>query len=257
VTSPASRSTGCWLLWFRADLPRERVREYWRGPHGRLVGAVPGLDDYRQHHFSEEDHGFWPGPAGVGTAIPEDWRVDGMPEVAFAGVLGPLMALGPRVVAVFRDEANAFDRVLSNLTGPRGGQWMRSGRGEAIGARVVVLIRRRPGVGFSAFRSFVHDVLGSGLLRAPGALEVRTHPFLPYSKALWPTPGVAHDNPPHRRYHAAVVIGAADREGLDTILASNEVAATHEAQAAHCVALHAYAVDETFVVVEDGRSRLA
>jgi hypothetical protein len=63
---------------------------------------------------------------------------------------------------------------------------------------------------------------------------------------------VAHDNPAHRRYHAAVVLGAADRRALEAVLRSPEVSATGPDQARHCVAVHAYAVEETVAVVQDG-----
>ena len=256
MPAPLARSTGCWLQWLRADLPREQTRAYWRGPHARLVAQVPGLDEYRQHHFPPRDHGFWPAPPGVGTAIPADWRIDGMPEVAFAGALAPIRALGPRMWAVYHDESKFIDRILANLTGPGGGRWFRSGHEEEAGARAVVLLRRRRDVRFTAFRSFVHGVLAPALDLAAGTLELRSHVFLPYAKAVWWTPGVAHDNPPHRRYHAAIVLGAADRERLDVIVASPQVTATQEAQAANCLALHAYAVDDTYTIVRDGRRLL-
>jgi hypothetical protein len=179
--------------------------------------------------------------------------MDGMPEVAFAGPLAPLRGLGPKLWAVYRDESKFIDRILANLTGPGGGRWFRSGHDEGVGVRAVVLVRRRGDVRFTAFRSFIHGVLGPALDREPGTLELRTHVFLPYVKAVWWTPGVAHDNPPHRRYHGAVVVGAADRDALDAIVASPEVTATQDAQAAHCLALHAYAVDDTYTFVRDGR----
>lgn len=253
---PMPRTTGCWLLWLRADLPREDGLAYWRGPHARLVSSVPHIDEYRQHHFSPTDHGFWPGPPGVGTSVPSDWRIDGMPEIAFEGALGPIRGLGRRVWAIYHDEANVFDRVLANLTGPGGGRWFRTGRDDEVGARAVILIRRRRDVGFSSFRSFVHGVLGPALDRAPGTLELRTHAFLPYTRVVWSTPGVGHDNPPHRRYHAAIVFAGADRATLDGIIGSPEVNATRDAQAANCLALHAYAVENTYTGVCDGRKLL-
>jgi hypothetical protein len=112
-------------------------------------------------------------------------------------------------------------------------------------------------VRLGAFRSFVHDVLGASLACAPGTVELRTHVFLPYFRLGWPTPGVAHNNPGHRRYHSAVVLGAADRTALDDVLRSGELGATHDAQAKHCLALHAYAVQETVTVVEGGHPRLS
>lgn len=253
---PVPRNTGCWLLWLRADLPREDGLAYWHGPHARLVAEIPHIDEYRQHHVSPEDHGFWPGPSGVGTSVPPDWRIDGMTEVAFADALAPLRGLGRRVWAVHRDESRFTERTLANMSGPRGGRWFRSGHDEEAGVRVVALIRRRRDVRFTAFRSFVHEVLGSALDRAPGTMELRTHVFLPSTKAVWWTPGVAHDNPTHRRYHAAIVLGAANRRTVDAIIASPQVSATWDAQVMHCLALHAYAVDNTYTVIRDGRRLL-
>src|SRR4051794_12865411 len=37
MPTPSSKSTGCWLLWFRGDLAREEAKAYWRDPHARLV----------------------------------------------------------------------------------------------------------------------------------------------------------------------------------------------------------------------------
>src|SRR5215208_7017589 len=120
MPAPISKSTGCWLLWFRADLARDEARAYWRGPHAQLVRPIPGIDEYRQLHFSADDHGFWPAPTGVASAIPPDWRPDGMPEVAHKGLLPSPRALPPALRGVFRDEANAFDRVLAHVTRPGG-----------------------------------------------------------------------------------------------------------------------------------------
>jgi hypothetical protein len=186
----------------------------------------------------------------VGATVPSDWRVDGMPEVEFDSPLGSVLTLGPAVRSVFPDEANAFERVLCHLSGPRGGRRGRDAADEDIGARAVVLIRRRPGVHRRAFGRFVHETLARGLSAAAATLELRTHVFMPYSRLAWPTPSVAHDNPPHRRYHAAVVLGAPDRAALDEVLGAPSVNATRDAQREHCVALHAYAVEETVTVVE-------
>lgn len=257
-SAPVPRTTACWLLWTRADLPREQAMTYWAGPHRVLVSRMKHLDEYRQLHFSATDHGFWPGPPGIGTAVPTDWRIDGMPEVTFESALAPLKStLSPSELwAIYQDESKAFDRMLCNPTGPNGGRWFRSSEDVDVGARTVVLVRRRRDVRFSDFRRFIHGVLGAALDHTPGVLELRTHSFLPYTKLVWWTPGVAHENPTQRRYHAAVVLGAADREALDRILGSPELAATRQAQADHCLALHAYSVDGTYTGIRDGKVQL-
>jgi hypothetical protein len=244
-----SVTTGCWTLWFRGDLPREEASAYWRGPHGDIVASVPHIVEYLQHHFSVEDHGFWPAPPGVGALIPPDWRIDGMPEVRLDGAAGALRAL-PSMRELYLDEQNAFERVLCQLSGPRGARWWTGAFDPSVGQRAVVLVRRRRGLAPGAFRRFLHGTLGEALLRA-GARELRTHAFLPGSRFSHWTPGVAHDDPVHRRYAGAIVLGADDRAELDGLLSRPEVQATQEAQVAHCTAFHAYAVEQTFPFVLD------
>jgi hypothetical protein len=251
--TPEVVTTGCFTLWFRSDLTREEASEYWSGPHGDIVAGIPGAAEYLQHHLSATDHGFWPVPKGVGATVPPDWRIDGMPE---ARLLGGGSAFRLRTMssmrAVFLDEQNAFQRVLRQMSGPRRGRWWTGPYDRSVEQRGVVLLRSRKGLRPGAFQRFLHDTLGAALLSA-GARELRTHAFRPGSRFMHWTPGVAHDDPAHRRYAGAVVIGAEDRGQLDALLAAPALRATDAAQAEHCVAIHAYAVDRTVPVVLDGR----
>jgi hypothetical protein len=248
---PEMMSCGCWLLQYRQDLDPAVAEAYWSAGHGDIVASTPGNREYRQLHFSREDHGFWPVGDGLGATIPADWRMDGMPEVALGRAL-PSLDSARAMRAIFVDEQNAFERTLAHLTGPGGSRWFTGAHRDDVGVRAVVLLRRRYGLRPGAFRRFVHDELGPALL-AGGATEVRTHVFLPGTRFLWWTPGLKHDNPPHRRYAAAVVIGAGDRDGLDRVIHSREVAATARAQTANCTGLHAYAVTTTVPRVIEGR----
>lgn len=242
------------LLWLRRDLPRKRALAYWRGPHAELVARTPGFREYRQHHFEPANPGLWPELPGVGTAIPPARRIDGMPEATFDGALAVLRPQ-PRRQDIFAGEANVFERSLLHLTGPRGGRHHRDEDARA-GFRTVVLLRRRDGVGARAFRGWVNNALGPALADAPGMAEVRTQVFLPWMRQLWETPDVAHDNPPAERFHASIVLGAADRPTLEAALAAPAVSATREGQRGHCAAVHAYAVAETYVFCRDGRPTL-
>jgi uncharacterized protein (TIGR02118 family) len=40
-----------WLTKFRPDLPREQVVEWWRGHHGDIAKATPGMLRYVQSHW--------------------------------------------------------------------------------------------------------------------------------------------------------------------------------------------------------------
>jgi hypothetical protein len=236
------------LLWLRPDLAREQARAYWSGPHSRLAALTPGVREYRQHHFTADSRGAWPALDGVETAIDDRWRVDGTPEVTFEHVWSPLLG-GRQVERIRRDERNAFARTLFHLTGPRGGRWLKSGYGAEVGSRVVVLLRRREQ---ATLPEFVHETLGPALERCPGVLELRTQTFLPFVKYAWNTPGVAHDYPHDHRYHAAIVLGAADRPALEEALAAVN-AELGLALRRQVTAALAYDVEQTFLFRRDGR----
>jgi hypothetical protein len=243
-------STGA--LWLRQDRTREQGLEYWRGTHGRIASEMPGWLEYRQHHFDPDEPGLWPDVPGVETAIATGGRMDGVAEVTFEHAAAPLKGLRSRK-PIFEDERNVFARTLVYTTGPRGGRWRREGHGEPVGFRTVVMVRRREGVGFRVFRRWVNDVLGAALDDAPSLLEVRTQAFLPYLKQLWATPGVDHEEPSEWRYHAAVVLGAADRTTLEGALSSSALARTLDGQQEQCSAIHAYAVGNTYLFRRDGQ----
>ncbi len=243
------------LLWLRDDLPREQTREHWRGAHAQLVARTPGVLDYRQHHFDPDQAGLWPSGEGVETEISASRRVGGMPEVTFEGAFSSLKS-GKHNKLVFADEANAFRRSILYLTGPGGGRRHIEARGDLVGFRAVVLLRRRQGMGFRAFSRFVNESLGGALASAPGLTEVHTQAFLPWIERLWDTPGVAHDNPADQRYHGSLVLGARDREALEAALASDAVSSLIASQREHCVAIHAYTVADTYTFRRDGRPTL-
>jgi hypothetical protein len=142
----------------------------------------------------------------------------------------------------FLDEQNGFERVLGHLTGPSGGRWWTDGVDDTVGQRVALLLRRRRGVGRTTFRRFVHVRLGHAL-HAAGAQDVRTYTFIPWTPLTHPTPGVSHHDPPHRRYHGAIVFGADDRAAIDTLIASDPVCAATAEQHVALTGVHAYVVE--------------
>ncbi|OBI39703.1 hypothetical protein A5708_02940 [Mycobacterium colombiense] len=241
-----------WQVWARSDLPRDAVSSYWAGPHARIVTRIAGVSDYRQHHLSASAHGFWPaqGPL-LSTEIPTDWVISGVPEVEFDGPLGSMKGLVTKATrALYRDEANIFDRVLANLSIPQGSRVF-GAHSDDEATTAVVFFRRRADVIAGAFRCLVRDELSRSLITQNGVQEVRAHVFLPQAKWMWATPGVAHDNPPHRRYHAMLSIRADTREVLDAAL--RRASEAHAAQQRRlCLAAHAYLVDTTRHIVANG-----
>lgn len=240
------------LLWLRPDLPRESALEYWRGPHAQRVARTPGLFEYRQHHFSAGGQGLWPSIPGVERALPGTRHIDGLQEFTFAGALGPLKG-AQQNRRVQRDEANVFQRTLLYLSGPGWGRGYGSSTSERIHCRCVVLLRRKPGLRRLAFRQFVNHTLGPSLAGIPQVKELRSQMFLPWLKALWNTPGVAHDNPPEDRFEASLVLGFVSEEALETFFASPQVSGLEEDLKHHCTAVHAYRISHTYTYVVEGR----
>ncbi|MEU6260975.1 hypothetical protein [Streptomyces sp. NPDC047043] len=237
-------------VWLRADLPREAALGYWAGPHAQIAGRLPNMAEYVQRHFSPTDHGYWPSSPTVGTMIPPSWRCDGVAEVRFGSTAAALgMPLHMR--EVYLDEQNVFERVLGQVTGPGGGRWWTDGHDDAVGHRTVLLLRRRRGVSGRSFRRFVHDRIGPALQEA-GAHDLRTYTFLPWSRIVHPTPGVCHDNPAFRRYHASVVVGADSRAAMDDLIKSEQVAGIVADQRTVLAAVHAYSVERSVPVIRVG-----
>ena len=234
-------------LWLREDLPRETASAYWAGPHAQIVGRMPGLIEYVQHHFSVTDHGFWPSSEGVGTQSPANWRVDGFPELRFKSTASALTT-PLHMREVFFDEQNVFERVLGQPTGPGGGRWWTEGFDHTVGHRVALLLRRRRGVRGGVFRRFVHERIGPALF-AVGARDLRSYTFMPWSRFVHFTPGVSHENPTARRYHGAVVFGTENRAAVDNLLGSAQVAALVADQHTALTAVHAFTVERSVPVI--------
>ena len=51
-----------WLVKFRKDMDRQEVLRWWRGHHGDLAGATPGMVRYVQNH--------WVAPLDPATQMP-------------------------------------------------------------------------------------------------------------------------------------------------------------------------------------------
>lgn len=239
------------LLMLRDDLPRGVATEYWSTKHGDIVRrTLPGIVEYVQRHFSPTDHSFWPSSEMVGTDVPDAWRLDGYAEIRFEG-LGAALRASVHQREIFYDEQNAFGRVLGHTTAPGGGRWWTTGHDESVGQRVALLLRHRRGTPRRAFREFVYDRMAPALLGA-GVRDLRAYTFLPWSRLVNTTSGVAHDNPPDRRYHGLVNFGLADRAAVDTLLASPQVADIVAAQPTVLTAVHAFGIERSVPVISGG-----
>ena len=251
MTSQPTRTTSLLSpLTLRTDLPREVATDYWANQHAAKVTKLPNLREYNQRLLSTTDHGYWPATPTVGTAIPDDFRVDGFAEIRFASVPS-ILATSLHSREVMLDEQNVFGRVLGQITAPGGGRWWTDGFDDAVGHHTALLVRRRQGIRGPSFRKFVHDKLGRALLSA-GVKDLRTYTFLPYTALVNNSPGVAHDYPAQHRYHGVVLFGTDDRAAVDELFEHAAIIAVVEQQHTAVSAVHAYTVERTVPVIRTG-----
>ena len=253
-TSPKFRKrfSSSILLWMRTDKPRETGMNYWKGPHSKIISASPGLNEYRQTHLAEANPGLWPLIPGVETEIPAGRKIDGVAQVTFQSVFSVLAGREQNKLA-FKDEINVFRRTLLYLGLPNWSRWYDVARpGERVGSRVLVYLRRRDGIGAGAFRKFINDDLAPALAGTGVLKELRTETFLPWSKGLWNTPNVAHDNPADQRFHASLMLGFADPVAQAAFFESRKLGNISTGLSRFASAVHAYQISEALTFVRDG-----
>jgi hypothetical protein len=240
------------LLWVRTDQPRQVGMDYWKGPHSGIISATPGFDEYRQIHLAETNPGLWPATPGVETAIPAERKIDGVAEVTFQSALSPLLGRKQTRLA-YQDEINVFRRTLLYAGPPNSTRWYDvAGHGEKTGARALIYLRRREGVGTRPFRKFVTDELVPALANTGVMTELRTQVFMPWNEKLWDTPNVAHDNPADQRFHASVMLGFEDTAARAAFFAGEEITTLSDELSMFASAAHAYDVSAALTYVKDG-----
>ena len=241
------------MLWIRTDQPRQQGMDYWKGPHSKIISPTPGFNEYRQIHLAETNPGLWPATTGLETAIPTDRRIDGVAEVTFASVLSPLLGRKQTRLA-YQDEINVFRRTLLYAGLPKTARWYDvAGPGKKTGARALIYLRRREGVGTRSFRKYVTDDLVPALANNGALTELRTQTFMPWNEKLWDTPNVAHDNPKDQHFHASVSLGFADSHARAAFFESSAVRNVSDSLASVASGVHAYDVTAALTYVKDGR----
>lgn len=240
------------LLWVRPDKPREASMSRWKGPHAQIIAATEGFDEYRQLHLAEHNAGLWPATAEVETAIPAGRCIDGVAEVTLASLLSPFQGKAQTKLA-YADEVNLFQRTLMYLGLPGWSRWYAvAPAGTPVGARSLVLLRRREGVPAVAFRRFLDQELAPALANTGRLLELRSQAFLPWQQGLWDTPNVAHDNAPADQFHASLLLGFADENALAAFFQADALAPLTARLAVFGTAAHAYQLTEAITFVQNG-----
>lgn len=240
------------LLWIRQGMTVPDGKAYWAGGHAQIIAASKGLKEYRQLHISETNHSFWPGRPGLETAVREDRRINGIADVTFQSTLAATAGREQTALA-FKDEVNVFRRTLMYIGLPGSTRWYSTPvASSSTQLRDVVFFRRAQGAKGRGFKDFMHNKLAPTVLAQAGISELRTETFLPWHKKTWDTPNVAHDNPKADRYQGLMVIGFDSEEARANFY--QQVAPALNASIDGVVsAIHAFAIEETKVFVQDGR----
>ena len=239
------------LLWLRPDQPREALMARWKGPHAAIISATEGFEEYRQLHLAAQNTGLWPATPGVETAIPAGRRVDGVAEVTLASLLSPFQGKAQTKLA-FADEVNLFQRTILYAGLPGWSRWYRvAPAGTPVGARSLVLLRRRDGVSAATFRHFIDQELAPALANTGVLRELRTQNFMAWQQRLWDTPNVAHDNAPADQFHASVLLGFADEAAEKDFFTQARLESLSQRLALFCAAAHAYQLTEAPTFVAD------
>lgn len=240
------------LLWMRTDQARQTGMDHWKGPHSGIISATPGLEEYRQIHLAEMNSGLWPTTPGVETDIPFERKIDGVAEITFQSPLSPLLGRKQTQLA-FKDEINVFRRTLLYAGLPNSSRWYEVAEpAEKAGARALIYLRRKNGVGAGDFRQLINKELVPALERTGMLRELRTQIFLPWNKKLWDTPNVAHDNPADQRFHASLILGFADAQERAGFFHGREIENLSNTLAPLTSAIHAYDVSAALTYVKDG-----
>lgn len=240
------------LLWMRTDQPRQQGMDYWKGPHSKIISATPGLEEYRQIHLAEVNSGLWPATPGVETDIPVERKIDGVAELTLQSLVSPLRGRKQTQLA-FKDEVNVFRRTLLYAGLPHSSRWYEVAEpGEKAGARALIYLRRKDGVGAGDFRKLINKELVPALAGAGVLRELRTQTFLPWYEKLWDTPNVAHDNPADQRFHASLILGFRDAQERVGFFHGREIESLADTLAPLTSAIHAYDVSAALTFVKDG-----
>jgi hypothetical protein len=240
------------LLWMRTDQPRQTGMDHWKGPHSAIIAATPGLEEYRQIHLAADNPGRWPAINGIETTIPLGRKIDGVAEVTFQSALSPLHRRKQTRLA-FQDEINVFRRTLLYAGLPNSSRWYDvAAPGETVGARSLIYLRRRDGVGAGEFRKVVKKQLVPALAGTGVLKELRAQTFLPWNEKLWDTPNVAHDNPHDQHFHASLILGFTDTAARDAFYISSVIKELSNQLTPLASAIHAYDLTAALSYVKNG-----
>ena len=240
------------LLWLREGVSPESARSQWAGAHGHGAAQSAQVRDYRQYHFAPTATGLWPTTAYLDTEIPHVHRVDAAAEITYDSAWSPLLDYR-HSAAVRRAEHDLFARSLLYVTRP-GGALLFPGSPAVVGARAVVLLRRRGRLQRGS-HNLLYQQLCPALQQEPGIIGVRVQLLMPFARSFGNAAQMMKQGYADHRYHHTMVIEAVDESALAAALTKIGYQFAAE-MARNFSALHAYQVERTYIYRLAGRPTL-
>ena len=251
------------LCWTRSDLPFDQCYEYWRGPHGQLVGHNKSCFSYRQLHFDCENPLVTIPKWKVSQECPKQWIPEGIAECLCTNIIKGIFSKKTKNARLtFKDEKNAFERTLLYMAMPFNAVFDVENatdtelNGKATGERVAILFKHN-GRHKRQFKSFMKKQLIPLLKSTPGVIELHSYLFAPYDENGWPGENILHDHPEELQYNAALIVGAKDRETLMNILGGERVSACINHHARLLKLVHIFNIRHALVMRYGNRATIA
>lgn len=241
------------LLWMRTDKSRQAGMDRWKGPHAQIIAANPGLYEYRQIHFAENNPGLWQPINGVETTIPQNRKIDGVADVTLKNLFSIFRGKEQNRLA-YADEVNLFKRTILYAAFPKNSRWYEVAEPNAkIEASSMVFFRKKEGVSDGDFKKFINNELTPTLANTGMLKELRNKAYNPWKQKQWNTPNVLHDNEANDQFQASIMLGFANKSEMDKFFKSDAVKKLSEKIATYCSAVDAYEIFETITFVKEGK----
>lgn len=240
------------LLWMRTDKPRQAGMDRWKGPHAQIIAANPGLLEYRQIHFAENNTGLWPAINGMATAIPQNRKVDGVADVTLKNLFSIFKGKEQNKQAS-ADEINLFKRTILYAAFPNSYWYKVADADTKINAGSMVFFRKKEGVSDKDFKKFINNELTPTLANIGILKELKNKVYNPWKQQQWNTPNVLHDNDKADQFQASLILGFADKNEMNYFFKGKELKKLSERIAIYCSAVYAYEIIETLTFVKDGK----
>lgn len=252
--------TLCYLVFRKAQLPRDLFIDYWINPHATLIARSQGIKRYRVHIFEMQLAGLWPEPWDVEMRFPSGWQPDGIVEATISDPAA--LAPSPVTELILKDEQNFLRRGLAYLIKQDRQLCFRDERLPPTSdlkrpeTRVIVLFRRREETSEKDLTDFLENDLAEIMSGAEDIVEAKACIFASFFEGLWPSVGVEHEQAPEQRYHGLIMLTGRNRIAVESVFRSEAFRKSIPLQSELFSVLHNAVVSNSVFLIEDGKPQL-